>query len=121
MQEPKEAYEKVPEFVIDSRSTIKRAKLITEIAVPKEEPEDITAKIWELSEEEQKQIKTGLSRPSSLRVDLPQTLVDFDNYKGNLAELFNDLTRLYQLISKWNENTPLQIREKITEKDINYM
>src|SRR5262245_54016886 len=96
-----EIYEKVPDFIIDDRKEKEYVKDI-EDDIPEPELLKINTKISEFSEKEQSLIKYNLLRPSSLRIELPQTLVDFENYKGKIPELFKFLPSQFQLMNKWN-------------------
>ncbi len=116
MSQEKEAFEKIPDFTFSNNDE-------TNFQEKDEKPviSHIDNILPGFDAKNRSNIKANILKPAKLRVEQAFSLVDFESYKGNLSTLFDELSALFQAVSKWNEESPLIVSEQITNSEISML
>jgi hypothetical protein len=113
MAKEKEAFEKIPDFTFSGDIQPEIEKRVDNPVISQ-----VNTKLSDIDDKKINDIKENILKPSKLKVEQAFSLVDFESYKGNLTELFEQLSFLYQSMSRWSEEAPVTASEKIANLEI---
>lgn len=117
----KQSFEKVPDFINNNPIKSPPEKVVIKRLVRDDvesQKKDETITDVEIKNEGLSFID-NLMQPSTLKIDQSMMLVDFETYKGDLGNIFMELTELYQNINIWTQDSTFKINEYFLEKDFN--